>query len=161
MSSSISAAATTLAPNARATPSMVRSSCVGPTPPLVNTTSWDALSSRTSRAISSMSSRIMTARRRRTPSSRSSRARKTRFPSATFPLKSSLPMTRAAAVRIRLALDLSDDGLALRIDAEQLLDAPLRAIEALLRRAGQAHALLEQRERAVERELSALELGDD
>ena len=59
----------------RATPSMVTSSCVGPTPPEVKTTSKARLCSLTSNAISSTSSGITEILRTSTPSARSSRQR--------------------------------------------------------------------------------------
>src|SRR5712692_3232194 len=66
---------TSLTSIARATPSMVTSSWVGPTPPDVNTTSWSRLNAATSRAITSISSGMTATRRTSTPSARSSRHR--------------------------------------------------------------------------------------
>ena len=60
---------------ARATPSRVTSSCVGPTPPEVNTTSKSRLNSATTSAMSWTSSGITVIRRTSTPSARSSRQR--------------------------------------------------------------------------------------
>src|SRR5262249_3130715 len=135
----------------------------GPTPPLVKRTSCEAESSRTSRAIVSSSSSTMTTRRSWTPSDRSSRARTTRFASAIFPLRSSLPMMSAAAVRTSPspAHELARDRLALGVDAEQLLDATLGCVEPFLRRPREANALLEQLERSLERQVSAFQRLDD
>src|SRR5215510_2791778 len=58
---------TTLAPIASATPSIVTSSWVGPTPPDVNTTSWARLKAATSWAISGISSGMTAMRRTSTP----------------------------------------------------------------------------------------------
>ncbi len=66
---------TTGTPNARAMPSMVTSSWVGPTPPDVKTTSKVRLNSATSWAIFSISSGMTTMRRTSTPRARSSRQR--------------------------------------------------------------------------------------
>ena len=69
------ASRTTGTPKARATPSMVTSSWVGPTPPEVKTTSKRPLNCVTSAAIWSTSSGMTTMRRTSTPRARSSRQR--------------------------------------------------------------------------------------
>src|SRR5213594_3771941 len=89
---------TTFASIARATPSMVTSSCVGPTPPEVKTTSWSRLSVATSRAIRSTSSGITAIRRTSTPSARSSRHRYAALASVILPERISLPMRMIPAV---------------------------------------------------------------
>src|SRR5215813_7722717 len=90
---------TTGTPKARATPSIVTSSWVGPTPPDVKTTSKPRLNSPTSAAIRSISSGMTTMRLTSTPSARSSRQRYTALASATLPERSSLPMRMMPAVR--------------------------------------------------------------
>src|SRR2546422_7494119 len=83
---------------ARATPSIVTSSCVGPTPPEVKTTSKSRLCAVTSRAISSTSSGTTEIRRTSTPSWRSSRQRYAALTSAILPDRISLPMRMMPAV---------------------------------------------------------------
>src|SRR6266851_5184306 len=83
---------------ARATPSMVTSSWVGPTPPDVNTTSWSRLNAATSRAITSISSGMTAMRRTSTPSARSSRHRYAALASAILPERISLPTRMIPAV---------------------------------------------------------------
>src|SRR6185503_3949661 len=150
--------------NACATASIVTSSCVGPTPPLVKTTSWLAERALISPARTESSSCKTRARSRRMPSARSVRASSKRFASWTLPLKSSLPTSRTAAVSATtfsigsLGLELLHDGVAVLVDAHELLDTLFRGIEARLRRTRETNALLEERERFLEAELAALEL---
>src|SRR5712691_7773521 len=89
---------TSLTSIARATPSMVTSSWVGPTPPDVNTTSWSRLNAATSRAITSISSGMTAMRRTSTPSARSSRHRYAALASAILPERISLPTRMIPAV---------------------------------------------------------------
>src|SRR6266511_3844929 len=89
---------TTLTSIARATPSMVTSSWVGPMPPDVNTTSWSRLNAATLRAITSISSGITAMRRTSTPSARSSRHRYAALASAILPERISLPTRMIPAV---------------------------------------------------------------
>src|SRR5437867_4629383 len=89
---------TTLAPIAIATPSIVTSSWVGPTPPDVKTTSWARLKAVTSWAISGISSGMTEMRRTSTPSARSSRHRYAALASAIFPERISLPTRMMPAV---------------------------------------------------------------
>src|SRR2546422_853512 len=89
---------TTPTPIARATPSIVTSSCVGPTPPDVNTRSYSQLWAATSRAINSTSSGMTEIRRTSTPSWRSSRQRYAALASAILPDRISLPMRTMPAV---------------------------------------------------------------
>src|SRR5262245_18041007 len=89
----------TLRPRPRATPAMVTSSCVGPTPPEVNTTSYERRKWATASAISSSSSGMVRMRRTVTPSLRSSRVRKAELVSTTLPERIALPMMRMPALR--------------------------------------------------------------
>ena len=89
---------TTLVAIPTATPSIVTSSWVGPTPPDVNTTSWARLKAATSWAISWMSSGMTEMRRTSTPSARSSRHRYAALASAIFPERISLPTRMMPAV---------------------------------------------------------------
>src|SRR5215475_6992611 len=89
---------TTFTPSARATPSIVTSSCVGPTPPDVKTMSNVRLCSVTSEAIRSTSSGITEIFRTSTPSMRSSRQRYEAFASTTLPERISLPIRMIPAV---------------------------------------------------------------
>src|SRR3954471_3243606 len=97
----------------------------------------------------SMSSRTVTARTRRMPSSRNAIAKTIKLVSCTLPLKSSLPMTSAAAVlrgpsaAIELGLERPGQRLTVGVDPEQLFDAALGAIEPLLRSPRQPHPLFE------------------
>src|SRR5574338_227049 len=77
---------------------MVTSSCVGPTPPEVNTTSYAALAARTSAEISSTSTGITTMRRTSTPRARSSRQRYAALASVILPERISLPIKMMPAV---------------------------------------------------------------
>src|SRR6266404_859596 len=93
----------TLRPRPRAMPSIVMSSCVGPTPPEVNTTSYVSWQLRTSCAMTSSSSGITATRLSATPRPRSSPARNGEFVSVTFPDRISLPIMTAAAVSSAIA----------------------------------------------------------
>src|SRR4051812_222932 len=158
---------TTRTPNARATPSTVTSSWVGPTPPLVKTTVCCAERFFTSAAMVSISSRMVTTRRNRMPSWLSIFASTSRFSSCTLPVKSSLPMSSSAALlgarlsAIELGLEGAGHRLTVGVDTEQLFDAAFGAIEPPLRYPCKADPLLEQPERSLEREITALELLDD
>src|SRR5579859_1504798 len=77
---------------------MVRSSWVGPTPPLVKRWSTVGRSSRTAVAITSISSGTTRMRVRRTPSWKSSPESQRALVSSTLPVRISFPMTRIAAV---------------------------------------------------------------
>jgi hypothetical protein len=83
----------------RATPSIVTPSCVGPTPPDVNTKSYARWNSATAAAMSSSSSGMVRMHRTVTPSLRSSRVRNGEFVSMTLPDRISFPMMRMPAVR--------------------------------------------------------------
>src|SRR5689334_1348035 len=161
------ALSTTATPKARATPSTVKSSWVGPTPPLVKTTVYFSERDFTSAAMISTSSGIVTTRRRRMPSWLRVFAKTKRFSSCTLPVSSSLPMRRTAAVfpvglsPIDLGLEGAGHGLAVGTRAEQFFDPPLGAIEAALRNARQPDPLFEQAKRSLERQVAALELLDD
>src|SRR2546427_5072241 len=121
---------TTLRPRPRATPSMVTSSCVGPTPPEVNTTSKREWESRTAAAIVSTSSGMVRMRSSVTPRLRSSRARKGELVSTTLPERISLPMMMMPAVRSTAARLLDRD----RVLAE-VAGADLHVHDARLARA--------------------------
>jgi hypothetical protein len=80
---------------------MVRSSWVGPTPPVVSTKSKVSLIARTSLAITSTSSGITSTRSTSAPTARSSRQRNGEFESTTFPERISFPMITIPAVGIQ------------------------------------------------------------
>src|SRR5689334_18852580 len=120
------------------------------------------------------SSPTTTARSSRMPRARKVAASGSRLRSCTLPLNSSFPTSTSAAVAVArvgraissretrsVGLDLPNYGLALRIDAEQLLDATLGPIQDLLRALGERHAFLEQGDRFFERLLPLLETLDD
>src|SRR5947207_15634731 len=77
---------------------MVTSSCVGPTPPDVNTTSCSAPKRETSAAMRSTSSGITVMRRTSTPRARSSRHRYEALASTILPDRISLPTRMIPAV---------------------------------------------------------------
>src|SRR6202167_1159437 len=92
--------------NARATPSIVRSSWVGPTPPEVITKSKLREQYATSPPIRSRSSGIVAIRASATPRLRSSRAPKHAFESWTLPERISLPTPTSAQLRSRIDVQL-------------------------------------------------------
>src|SRR5262245_29370201 len=114
--------------NARAMPSIVTSSWVGPTPPEVNTKSNRSWNSRTVRAMMSRSSGITLIARRSTPIRRSSRARNDELVSVTLPERISLPMTTIPAVRSIAKLPCSDRDRALAEIAATDLDVHQRRL---------------------------------
>jgi hypothetical protein len=62
---------------------------------------------------------------------------------------------------IELDLERPHDRLTVYVDTEQLLDAPLGAVEALLRHAREAAAVLSPAARRLERQIAPFELFDD
>jgi len=90
---------TTGLPKDAATPSMVTSSWVGPTPPLVKTRSCEARRSLKSLLMVLISSGHTSTRRSSIARSNNARARSVVFVSAILPDRISFPMISAAAVR--------------------------------------------------------------